>query len=158
MAVSNKLNFNPDEFDALIEEALRSEPMRQVPPGMYRDIRARLRIAAMVQEERRRFKRSLLLGSTGIAGLAAFSILMAQILDASRVASGVMAGGLGMYDSMTATMGLEWNALTLLLFAGSACLAVLSAMSISQGDHVGQLAQSAVSRSLTRFLHRGHAA
>jgi hypothetical protein len=129
--MSNKKQFSNEEWDALLDEALGREPMRPVPLGLYRDIRVKLQIAAMLDKERRRFRRTLMMGFAGICSIAGLSFLVAQLTEASGIASGVMFGGMGMYDSMAATMGVEWSAFTLLLFVVAAGLAVLSALSMA---------------------------
>lgn len=45
-----------DELDRMIEDALRNEPMRQVPQGFQRRISSRLHVAALVQTERHGFR------------------------------------------------------------------------------------------------------
>ena len=45
-----------DKLDDLIESALSSEPLREVPADFHQRLRGRLRIATLVQTERRQFR------------------------------------------------------------------------------------------------------
>lgn len=49
-----------DELDALIEEALRDEPLLKAPVSLHRTVDARLRIMAMREHEKRRFQLSMI--------------------------------------------------------------------------------------------------
>lgn len=129
--------FNSDDLDSLIEDVLRSEPMRPVPVNLYRDIRVKLHLATLARQERARFRTTLMISLSGLVFVTAFAALIARATDVLGLASGMMSGGLGMYDSAAATSAVDWNGLTALLMIVSIGFGVLSAMSFSdKDDHV----------------------
>lgn len=120
------------DIDALIEDALRSEPMRAVPVTLHRRVEERVRIAALKERERSRFRYSLI--STAIAlvsviGIAVFVVTFTNF--GPLMANGVPGGG-GIYDWYTARFVHTWSAYTgsyslitsVLLAGGTLALAV----------------------------------
>jgi hypothetical protein len=119
-----------DELDGLIEEALRSEPMRQVPQGFHQRMSSRLQVTALVQTERQgfRFRMAatalvfLALGATviGVPATAYFQGWRAQSVP----------GAMGYFDYFV-VFGLRyWSEIIVALGVASAVVLVVAAASL----------------------------
>lgn len=115
------------ELDTLIETALRGECFRPTPPGLHREIEARLCIAAARLQERRRLciKLFVLLGIALLTVLGPVAILWQTGLAA--YAERGIPGALGHYDYFVTSVLLHW---TYFLGASVALLGVCSALVI----------------------------
>ncbi|MBI1319805.1 MAG: hypothetical protein GC168_12790 [Candidatus Hydrogenedens sp.] len=121
-----------DEFDALIESALRSEPMRPAPLDLHRKVTDRLQIADLREREVVRFRysmTSLLLALMG-AHFAAAMVIMFTNFDL-LLANG-LPGAFGIYDRYAVYMWQSWSSYSgaylmptiMLLAVGTICAAL----------------------------------
>ena len=95
--------------DALIEAALADEPLRPVPENFQQRLAGRLRIAALLREECRRFRTAV-----GMAGLAAAAtvgcaVLFAAFADIPGLLTHGVPGGMGLFDYLTTYAALTWS-------------------------------------------------
>lgn len=66
---------NPSrDLDSLIDGALRAESLRPTPPGFHARIERRLRVAAVIEQERREF-RARVMARTALVAVAAIGLL-----------------------------------------------------------------------------------
>lgn len=111
---------SPDRMDSLIERALRSEPPRDMPPGFLARVTRRVRTEALLEEERRRFRRYLLRWS---AGCGVFALCAAALVVGLGLPAGALQevpGALGYWDYLTVSFSL-W----LMSAAGSGVMLLL---------------------------------
>lgn len=96
------------ELDALIEAALRDEPLLPVPVNLHGRITERVQLAALQQREQLRVRNALLSGfAASVAVVAAAGIIVAQTNFEVFLNHGV-SGGRGLIDYYTATVSLSW--------------------------------------------------
>lgn len=98
-----------EELDALIEAALRDEPLLPVPPGLQRKIQDQVLFASLKEQERARFRRTLLgavgavmvilLGTVAVVSLTHFSILYRHGVS----------GGRGFVDYYLTLLDVSWS-------------------------------------------------
>jgi hypothetical protein len=121
-----------ENIDALIEDALRSEPMRPVPLTLHRRVEERVRIAALKDRERARFRFSLtstLVALLTVIGLAGFVLVVTNL---GPLLNNGVPGASGIRDWYTARMLQTWTEYTgsyslvtsVLMAAGTLGLAV----------------------------------
>lgn len=104
----------PDEFNSLdgfIESALRGEAMRTVPPGLRRRVQEKLHIAALLERERQRFRRCLVVAALVLLGLLSSSGIAAVLGDVRGTILGSVPGAMGLYDQFASRLGLWWPGL-----------------------------------------------
>ena len=92
--------WNPqaEDLDVLIESALRDEPLSPVPLDLHARISQRIRLAALEQHERVRFRNTLLSGlAGGIAVIGVCGVLVAVTSFQLYLDHGI-SGGLGIWD------------------------------------------------------------
>lgn len=123
------MNYRDSEkADEAIEALLRSEPMRSVPAGFGRRVKARVTLAALIDRERLLYR--YLRAATVTIGLLVFCglLLVAVFPRALEMAiEYFVPGGAGYFDylvSLTRYGGYSGGDLLLLLAAVSAVLAV----------------------------------
>ncbi|GMV91505.1 MAG: hypothetical protein AMXMBFR82_12830 [Candidatus Hydrogenedentota bacterium] len=106
-----------DDMDRMIEEALRSEPMRNVPQGFHLRMSNRLHVTALVQNERQGFRFRMM------ATAAVFAILGAAIVGVPALAFyqgwGVQAvpGAMGYFDYLVVFAFQYWGEIVIALSA-----------------------------------------
>jgi hypothetical protein len=109
-----------DELDALIESALRSEPMLSAPMHFHRRVEERVRLAALRDHEVSRFRysmMSLLVAFAGAIGLGAAVVVFTNF--ELLLANGFPGGG-GIYDRYAVSMSQTWSSYSgAYLFAAS---------------------------------------
>lgn len=122
-----------DDLDALIEAALASEPMRAVPAALHRRVEERLRITAMIEQERARFRYSMLsVAAAFVLALGAGGALVAFTNLRGVLYYGVP-GMMGTVDYYTTSMTQSWSSysgaytlgLSVLLAFGTVLMAIL---------------------------------
>jgi hypothetical protein len=114
-----------DELDAMIESALRSEPMLTAPLHLHRKVEERVRLIALHDHEVARFRysmMSLLLAFLGAFGLGAAVVVFTNF--ELLLANGLPGGG-GLYDRYSVFMSQSWSSYSgTYLFAASMSLAL----------------------------------
>ena len=96
------------ELDALIEAALAEEVLLPVPVGLHARVNERVRLAALQQRERVRFRNALLSGFAASVGIVvAVAALVATTKFDVLLKHGI-SGGRGLLDSYAATFALSW--------------------------------------------------
>ncbi len=98
-----------EELDALIEAALRDEPLLPAPRGLQRRIQEQVLFASLKEQERARFRRTLLgavgavmvilLGTVAVVSLTHFSILYRHGVS----------GGRGFVDYYLTLLDVSWS-------------------------------------------------
>ena len=118
----------PENMDEAIQSMLRVEPMRSVPAGFGRKVKARVTLAAMLDWERQRWR---YLSAAALIGLLAALVCMAvpalfpRALE--QAISHLVPGGAGYADYVYA-LSLAWyGGYTLALIIGLVAAASLAA-------------------------------
>lgn len=94
-----------DNLATLIEEALRSSPVLPVPAGFRERVVQRIRIAALVQEEQRRFRATLNVVVGLILASTALATTLALRIDFPQWTYWSVPGGLGYCDYLSLAAG-----------------------------------------------------
>lgn len=104
---------NPNELDRLIDNALRSEREQDVPFGFHRAVDERLKVAALLDRELRRFRACW--ASAGILALALACTTVGVWLgaDLPGAAARAIPGALGSYDRFILVLARHWPTMTL---------------------------------------------
>lgn len=114
-----------DELDAMIETALRSEPMLAAPLNLHRRVEERVRLIALHDHEVARFRYSmvsLLVAFLGAIGVAAAVVVFTNF--ELLLANGFPGGG-GLYDRYSVFMSQSWSSYSgAYLFTASMFLAL----------------------------------
>ncbi len=113
-------------LDDFIEGALRSEAMRPVPPGLRRRIQEKVRVAALLERERQRFRRCLAVAALVFLAILSSSGLAAVLGDARGAILGSVPGAMGLYDQFASRLTVWWP--------GLAGLAVVLACMVGLGS------------------------
>lgn len=126
--------FEPqDELDALIDSALRSEPMLVAPITLHRRVEERVRIIALKEKERIRFRYTMIsFGLSFVVAILTAAAVVSFTNFAEIITHGV-SGGRGQYDSMftyaqvslTNYSGAYSMALSMCLAAGTLVLGLI---------------------------------
>ena len=99
---------NRDELDGRIDAALREEELRDVPAGFHRRVQERLRMAALLRREQRRFR----LCMTATGAIAGALLLVGGIAwfmgDLPGAVARSIPGALGFYDHLVAVLTRHW--------------------------------------------------
>jgi hypothetical protein len=121
------------EIDAIIAEALRSEPFRPAPITLQRRVEERLRIGALVEQEQARFRYSMasiaIVFIAGLVGGAAF-LAFTNLQDILYYGVPGAMGTLDYYVASIMVVLTSWSgaytfSLSLLLAAGTVLLALI---------------------------------
>ena len=129
-----------DELDNLIEDALRSEPMRQVPPEFHRRMSSRLQVTALVQSERQGFRFRMVATSLVFLalGITAIGVPAAAFYQGWMVHS--VPGAMGYFDYFV-VFGLRyWSEIVVVLGMASA-VALLATVAALVVPHLRQRMQ-----------------
>lgn len=96
------------ELDALIESALRDEPLVPVPRDLHGRITERVQLAALEQQARARFRNALLSGFLGAVCVVGLSVALIALTNFHVLLDHGVSGGLGFLDYYTATFKMPW--------------------------------------------------
>ena len=119
------------ELDALIEAALRDQPLVPVPRNLHARITERIALAALEQKERTRFRNTLLGGLAASVGVLAVAVVLVALTNFDVLLDYGVSGGQGLMDYYTATFQLSWPGRLDSLFL-SLCL-FLAALTVGVG-------------------------
>ncbi len=116
-----------EELDALIEAALRDEPLLPAPPGLQRKIQERVLYAALKEQERARFRRSLL-GAVGAVMVILFgTVAVVSLSHFSILYRHGVSGGRGFVDYYLTLLDLSWSGqVGVLALAGTLTLSMVA--------------------------------
>ena len=122
---------NPLGVDGIIDAVLGGEPLRPMPPGLHHRIAGRLRVAALLEQERRRFRESVAFCIGALASAFCGTVLVAVLADVPGLIRHGIPGGLGRFDYLATSIGLYVsnleNSVTL---ASTSIVAVAAAMAL----------------------------
>ncbi len=114
-----------DELDGMIDEALGGEPMRAVPAGFHRKLENRLRVTALVKQERQGFRfrmvaSGLLFAVLGfvVVGVPAIAFYQGWVVRS-------VPGAMGYFDYLVVFALQSWDKVVLAL--GIAVVAAVAA-------------------------------
>lgn len=96
------------ELDALIEAALRDEPLVPVPRTLHGRVAERVQLAALEQKERARFRNTLLSGFAACVGVVTAAAGMLALTNFHVLLDHGVSGGLGFWDYYRATFEVAW--------------------------------------------------
>lgn len=101
--------WRPDEatLDALIESALRDEPVAPVPRDLHARIYERVELAALEQKERARFRNTLLGALAAGAGVVATAVVLVALTNFQLLLDHGVGGWRGLLDYYAATFQLS---------------------------------------------------
>lgn len=105
----------PHSLDGEIDASLRKEPLRPVPPGLYRRTRNRLLVIAALDRERRRFRYASVTVGGILTGVVAVGMVYAIVSELPKVIMASVPGFLGYADYMAATLTRSFSSATALL-------------------------------------------
>lgn len=119
---------NPENMDDAIQSLLRAEPMRSVPPGFGRKVKARVTLAAMLDWERQRWRYlSVAAGLLLSAVLACIGVAALFPRALELALTHIVPGGAGYADYVYA-LSLAWyGGYTLAVITGLAAVATAAA-------------------------------
>ena len=86
------------ELDALIEQALKSEPMLSAPINFHRAVEERVRIAALKDRERARFRFWMLSLTASACGALFIAAATLAVTNLQEIVTNGISGGKGTYD------------------------------------------------------------
>lgn len=113
-----------NDLDVMIEDALRSEPLREVPAGFHRRIDERLRVVAMVAKERKGFQMRLLASAALFAALLLTVVVVPALAYAQGWTVRSMPGAMGYLDYLAVFMAQEWEKLAIVTVGVAVVVAV----------------------------------
>lgn len=117
-----------DDMDRMIEDALRSEPLREVPRGFHQRMSNRLQVAALVQTERQGFRFRMMATAAVLLALGATVIGVPFLAFYQGWAVQTVPGAMGYFDSLVVFAMQYWGEIVVALGA-AAVLAVLATTS-----------------------------
>ena len=106
--------------DAMVESMVREGPLRRPPPGLFRRIKDRLAVIAIIQQEQKQFRYIwataclLVISTVAASGMFAFAMGLPGILVRD------VPGGMGYYDYATASLQLSLTSVLGMLVAVAA--------------------------------------
>ena len=86
------------DLDVLIEQALSEEPIRPVPMGFHARLEERLRIAALVEREKKRFRYGTTVGAVLFAALGLTFVFVPVLAYLQGWVVRSVPGGMGYLD------------------------------------------------------------
>jgi len=114
-----------DELDAMIESALRSEPMLTAPLNLHRKVEERVRLIALHDHEVARFRYSMLSLLVGFLGVFSLGAAVVVFTNFELLLANGFPGGGGLYDRYAVFMSQSWSSYSgAYLFAASMSLAL----------------------------------
>ena len=123
--------FSDTELDALIETALRNEPLLPAPEHLHAKVVERVQWAALQQKERARFRNALLTSLAAFVGIIALAVVLVVLTSFHILLEHGISGALGRMDYYRATLAFSWPGRLDNLFL--AIVAILAAITISAG-------------------------
>ncbi len=87
-----------DDFDRAIEDALASESLRQVPFGFHRNVDKRVRLACLIQRQRRHFRQCIVVAGAIFCGLTGLVAAAAAAVNWPGTFLGSIPGAMGLFD------------------------------------------------------------
>lgn len=131
--LSNEWN----DLDVMIEDALRSEPLREAPAGFHRRLDERLRIVAMVAKERKGFQIRVLASTALFAALLFTVVVVPALAYAQGWTVRSMPGAMGYLDYLAVFVVQEWEKLALVAvgvaLVAAVALGLRAAVSLVRG-------------------------
>lgn len=100
-----------DKLERLIESALRPDPIRSLPPGFLFRTEEKLRIAALVERERRYFRNCFLAAVCVVVGLSSASALAAYLGGVPGAIMNEVPGVMGLCDRGAVLLRTWWPGL-----------------------------------------------
>lgn len=100
-----------DKLDRLIESALRPDPIRSVPPGFFLRTEEKLRIAALVERERRYFRNCFLAAVCVAAGISSAGVIAAYLGGVPGTIMTEVPGIMGLFDRGAVVLRVWWPGL-----------------------------------------------
>jgi hypothetical protein len=97
------------ELDALIDAALRDEPLLPTPPGLHRKIQERVLFAALQERERTRFRNTLLSAVGALVVLLAGTATIVTVTHFSLFYHHGVSGGMGLVDYYLNRFDVSWS-------------------------------------------------
>jgi len=97
------------ELDALIEAALTDQPLLPVPASFHRKVEERIRIAALRERERSRFRFWMISIAAGFVGALSVAAAVLLVTNFQLFVTNGVSGGKGTYDYMTTVMSQYWS-------------------------------------------------
>jgi hypothetical protein len=101
--------YTPEELDTLIEEALKIEPMRRAPLTLHRRVLERVHVAALCEQEKIRFRYSMLGMAVAFLAVVAGAVLMVSLTNLWGVMNYGVPGGKGQFDYYATSMFISWT-------------------------------------------------
>ena len=120
------------ELDRMIEDALKSEPVRPVPSGFHRRVEDRVRVVALASRERRGFHSRVAVSLLLVAVLAFTVVLVPVLAFYQGWTYRALPGAMGYFDYLTVFVAQSWGQILLALGAGAgiAAAAALVVMAV----------------------------
>jgi len=132
------------ELDRVIEAALRNEPLRPLPLDFHRRVTDRVYVRAMIQSERRRFRRVLVMAGVTVMAMVACGMLFVLIADIPGLVRNGVAGGTGYVDYLATSSALFLSGTgTFLAFLITPAVALIAFLSLVHGRFTGTQRRSA---------------
>lgn len=120
-----------NQLDAVIEEALRTEPMRAVPAGFHHRLEQRLRVAQIVNRERNGLRLRLLAGLSVLA-VVAFTMVGVPVLALYQGWTvKALPGAMGYLDYLLLAAAQSWPTVALTAGAVVALALTVSLLAVS---------------------------
>ncbi len=98
---------NLDELDLMIASALQSEPMRPAPFTLHRRVQERIRIIALKERQRVRFRYTMLSLAVAFSSATLMAAALVVFTNFELVRTNGLPGGLGIYDLYASSMTLS---------------------------------------------------
>ena len=119
-----------DELDGLIDGALRSEPMRDVPAGFQKRMGNRLQVTALVQQERQGFRFRVAASALAFAalGVTAVGVPAVAFFQGWMVRS--VPGAMGYFDYLTVYAVQNWDRIVLGLGVAALIAVAVTALGV----------------------------
>ena len=132
-----------DAMDRMIEEALRSEPMRAVPAGFHARMENRLQVTALVQRERQgyRFRMMATAALLAVLGFVVVGVPVIAYLQGATVQS--VPGAMGYFDYLVVSAVQSWEVIAIAVGA-SLLVAVAAALFGVLAPYIGRHAHRQV--------------
>lgn len=100
--------YTPDKLDALIEEALKNEPMRRAPRTLHQRVLERVQVTALREQEKIRFRYSMLGMAVAFLAVVAGAVLIVSLTNLWGVMNYGVPGGKGQFDYYATSMFMSW--------------------------------------------------
>lgn len=117
-----------DEMDALIESALRSEPMLSAPMHLHRRVEERVRLIALRDNEVTRFRYSMLSLAVAFCGAIGMAAAVIVFTNFELVMNTGIPGGGALFDRYTGIMSQSWASYSGAYLFGASILLALGTM------------------------------